>query len=460
MSGATTLFDVGPGIPIERVARTELAPNALVRRPMRDQFEIPVMTLDERIATDHPVRAIVALVDGLDLRAIELEIDSNTVQGGRPAIDPRILLSLWVWGTSRGESMASEIARRAQSDDVYRWICGNVPVGERKLADFRASRGAVFASVLTQVIGALMSEKLIELHRLAQDGMRVRAWSGADSFRRAQTLEGLLEEARTHVNAVLAESNDPKRSLVAKAAAERGAKDRVARIERALARAKTLSEAKSEEELADKKNAPRASTTDAEATRMKMGDGGFRPAYNVQFATCADGTGAIVGVSVTNRGNDFGEIEPMLAQVEERTDVRPAEMLVDGGYLKQEDIESVEKKGTAVYAPDPKKKAAPASATVRDRSAELTTFYGRIESPEGKAIYAHRGQVAELANAHARSRFGLSVLLVRGLQGALTIATLVAVTNNATILIRERARRDTRLAISEETREPTPADGA
>ena len=96
MSCATSLFDLGPELPIERPVRTELAPNALVRRPVRNQFEMPVMSIDERIAKDHPVRAIVAIVDGLDLRAIELEIDSNTVQGGRPAIDPRILLSLWI----------------------------------------------------------------------------------------------------------------------------------------------------------------------------------------------------------------------------------------------------------------------------------------------------------------------------------------------------------------------------
>ena len=53
---------------------------------------------------------------------------------------------------------------------------------------------------------------------------------------------------------------------------------------------------------------PRASTTDAQARVMKMADGGFRPAYNVQFATDTKST-AIAGVSVDN--SDMGKMLPM-----------------------------------------------------------------------------------------------------------------------------------------------------
>ena len=438
MNQHESLFDIGePNVLI--AARTALAPNALVQRVVRDQYEMPVVTLDDRVAKDHPVRAIEALVYGLDLAVVEATIESNSVDGGRPAVDPKILLMVWIWGVSQGESEASEIARRVSTDDVYRWICGGVRVGERTIRDFRKTSLPLLQSVFGQVVGALMGEGLIDLHRVAQDGTRVRASCGADSFRRAATLEVLIEEARRHLTEVLAEPHDPSRSLTMRRASERGAKERVERIERALARAKALSEGKSDEDLADKKKAPRASTSDPEATRMKMPDAGFRPAYNVQFATVADGTGAIVGVAVTDRGNDFGELGPMLTQIEERTGERPKEALVDGGYVKQEDIEAIEKSGTKVYAPAPKTKADPNGRTVKDRSAELAAFYERIESDEGKAIYSGRGEVAELANAHAKRRFGLTLMVMRGLTGALTMSMLVAVTNNLTVLIRERA---------------------
>ena len=434
-----TLFELGPAIPIERPIRTERAPGALIARPVRNQVEMPVSTLDDRVASDHPVRAIVDIVEGLNLGRFEASVRSNETGGGRPAVAPSVLLALWVYATSQGESRASEIARRIETDDVYRWICGGIPVSERVLADFRARSGHLLQDVLSQVIASLMNEGLIDLHRVAQDGTRVRTWAGADSYRRKETLETLLSDAAAHVQRVMSEGHDQNRSKVAQAAAMRAAKDRADRIARALELVKTKMEGVSDADPSDKKRAPRASTTDAEATRMKMADGGFRPAYNIQFATTADGTGAIVGVSVTNRGNDFGEIAPMVSAVKERTGVQPREWLVDGGYTKKTDIEDVEVSGTSVFGPERKDRAASDGRTARERSAALIAYNARIESPEGKAIYAQRGEVAELANAHAKSRFGLSLLRLRGLAGATILALLAAVTNDVLVLVRERA---------------------
>lgn len=44
---------------------------------------------------------------------------------------------------------------------------------------------------------------------------------------------------------------------------------------------------------------------------MKMADGGFRPAYNIQFATTNVGK-AIVGVTVSNKGSDSGLAPEMI----------------------------------------------------------------------------------------------------------------------------------------------------
>lgn len=398
-------------------------------------------TLDDRVPRDHAVRAIEAVVGALDLTALDARIRSNVERGGRPAIDPRILLVLWVYGTSQGEAHASEIARRTQTDDIYRWICGGVRVGERKLAGFRATGAETFERLLTQVVVALMSEGLIDLHRTAQDGTRVRAWCGADSFRRHDTLEVLHAEAEAHLATLRAEARDPRRSDVARAAAERGAAQRVERLGRAVARVQELTDGLADAERADRKTAPRTSATDPEATRMKMSDGGTRPAFNVQFDTVADGTGAIVGVSVSNRGNDYGEIAPMVEQVERRTGERPAEKLVDGGYVQKADIRGVERGGTKVFAPVPKRAAALGGVRDGQRSPEERAFHERIASEAGKAIYRQRGEVAELTNAHAKTLHGLDTIVLRGLKGALTVALLVALTKDIQVLVRERAER-------------------
>ena len=457
MHGERILFELGEQVALSAPRRT-LARNALVQRAVRNQHELPVSTIDDRVAQDHPVRAIEAVVYGLDLGVVEGAIESNSIDGGRPAVDPKILLTLWIWAVSQGESLASEIARRTETDDVYRWICGGVRMCRRTIREFRKKASPLLESVFEQVVGSLMSEGLIDLQQIAQDGTRVRASSGADSFRRMVTLEVLIEKARAHLKEVLAQPHDPSRSLTAKRASERGARERVERIERALARAKALSAKKPDDDLESKK-APRASTSDPDATRMKMGDAGHRPGYNMQLATVTDGTGAIVGVTVTNRGNDFGEIGPMLDQIEARTGVRPNEALVDGGYVKKEDIQAVEESGTKVYAPAPKTKADPDKRTVKERSPELARFYARIESEEGKAIYAKRGEVAELANAHAKTRFGLSQMVMRGLKGALTMSLLVVLTNDVMVLIRERASRAEASRGAMTARGPAPSLG-
>jgi Transposase DDE domain len=155
---------------------------------------------------------------------------------------------------------------------------------------------------------------------------------------------------------------------------------------------------------------------------MNISDGGFRPAYNAQFDTTADVQGAVVGVSVSARGYDYGEMTPMLDQVESRTGDRPTQKLGDGGYVQLEDIRLVEQGGTQVFAPVPK------------RSAEERAFLERIRSDECKAIYRQRGEGAEITNAHAKTRHGLVLMLLRGAKGALAMALLAALAKDVQVL--------------------------
>jgi len=67
----------------------------------------------------------------------------------------------------------------------------------------------------------------------------------------------------------------------------------------------------------DKRRARRASTTDPEVRVMKMADGGWRPAVNIQYATDFE-SGVVVGVDVTNGGNDQAQLVPMVDQIADR----------------------------------------------------------------------------------------------------------------------------------------------
>src|SRR5262249_2623240 len=138
----------------------------------------------------------------------------------------------------------------------------------------------------------------------------------------------------------------------AAAAQARAARERLARLEQAKEELTRLRQANARQPPSRRKPEKeiRASTTDPECRKMKMPDGGFRPAHNVQFATTTAG-GAIVGVDVTNEGTDGGQLVPMLDQIEARHGVRPQEALVDGGYVTVAGIDAAEGGGTKVFAP-------------------------------------------------------------------------------------------------------------
>src|SRR5205823_9314268 len=81
----------------------------------------------------------------------------------------------------------------------FRWLCGGVEVNYHTLADFRATHLDVLDELLTHSVATLMEQDLVDLNRVAQDGMRVRASAGAASFRRRPTLERCLQDAQTQV---------------------------------------------------------------------------------------------------------------------------------------------------------------------------------------------------------------------------------------------------------------------
>jgi transposase len=409
---------------------------ARLREANRTQITWGRIDLDAQLPEDHPARAILAVIERLDLRALYAQIEARDEVAGAPAIDPKVLLALWVYATSEGEGSAREIWRLTTVHDAYRWICGGVAVGYHTLSDFRSEQGEVISDLITQVLALMMQHELVDLSRVAQDGTRVRASAGAASFRREPTLEALMQEARAHLEAVTREAKDPQISARRAAARKRGAEQRLARLEAALAQVPEVTETKKRSGAKD--TSVRVSTTDPDARVMKMGDGGFRPAFNMQFATTTDAARVIVGVDVSNRGSDAGQSAPMLEQIEKRTGVRPSELLVDGGYAQHAAIDSAAAQGVTIYAPVPEprgKDARDPHVRLDDDSDAVGAWRERMGTDEAKAIYKQRAATAETVNADAKQNRGLDMLSVRGIGHVLASATLFALTYDILRLI-------------------------
>ncbi len=432
-----TLFALPPGVaPAPKPALADPKSGARLREADRSQLAWGRIDLDAQLLGDHPARAICAVIERLDLSALYAQIDARDEVAGASAIDPKILLGLWVYATSEGEGSGREVWRLTQLHAAYRWICGGVEVGYHTLSDFRSHQGEVVSALITQVLALLMKQDLVDLSRIAQDGTRVRASAGAASFRREQTLQTLMQEARKHLEAVTQEAADPAINARRAAARKRGAQQRLERIEAALEQIPEVTETKKRSGAKDA--TARVSTTDPDARVMKRGDGGFRPAFNVQFATTADQARVIVGVEVTNRGSDAGQSTPMLDQVEQRTGVRPAELLVDGGYAQHEAIDQEAQRQVTTYAPVPKPRKADTRdphAAREDDSEAVAAWRQRMGTDEAKTIYKQRAATAETVNADAKQHRGLDSLAVRGVDKALGSASLFALTYNILRLI-------------------------
>lgn len=389
----------------------------------RDQVEWRTVHLDGVIGPDHRARVIWKVVERLDLSAFYATIRSRGEQAGRPATDPKILLALWLYATTDGVGSGRELERLCTQDDAYRWICGGVPVNYHTLNDFRVEHGDKLDQLLTQILGALTHQGLVTLERVAHDGMRVRADAGAASFRREPTLIEHQQAARaqvTHLKQMLTE--DPGAKLrVQEAARLRAAEDRLARIDRALAEMPAVVEVKrrNRHRKGKKASAPRVSTTDPESRVMKMADGGFRPAFNVQLATDTSNR-VIVGVRVSNVGTDVPQMTPMLDDIAARMGALPGEYLVDGGFVNLRAITEADGRGVTVYAPpmNPANPRAPGARARHPDTPAVAQWRRRMERKDSQQIYRQRAACAETVNADLRRWRTLDRFAVRGLAKA------------------------------------------
>jgi transposase len=414
-------------------------PRPRLRTVDRQQL-LAAMPLEDLLDTDHQARIVWDFVSQLDLSPLYARIRAVEGGPGRPAIDPRIRTAVWLYATLEGVGSARASDRLCANHNAFRWLAGGVSLNYHTLADFRVTEGDFLDGVLTHSVAVLRDQDLVDLNRVAQDGMRVRASAGAASFHRRGTLEEHLHEAQGQVQRLKQElDHDPAAPSRRQAAARsRAAREREERRRQALARMPEL-EAKKKAGEVDK---ARASSTDPTATVMKMADGGFRPAYNFQFSTACSSQ-VIVGVEVTTVGSDPGPIAPMNEQIPERHRAYPKEAPVDGGFVKHQDIEAAaaQGEGGTVDAPVPKPRD-----PQRDRYAPhagdgpaVAEWRAGMATEAAKRIYKERAATAECVHAQGRNR-GLVRLLVRGVEKVRAIAVWYAIAHNVIRGVRLRAR--------------------
>lgn len=403
--------------------------------PVRDQVEMMTFAIDQLIPSDHKARLVWKYVEKLDLSKFLINMDSVEGGAGRPSIDPRVLLSLWLYATIEGIGQGRVIERYCLEHNAFKWICGGLNISYHTINDFRATNEEPLNELLIQSVTILLDQNLIDLEGISQDGIKVRANAGSSSFRRKETLKELQNDVRAYVTKLNKEREENSSDVLKrkKIIEQQKALDREKRINQAIAqmeqitRKKEHTQKKQRKKLKEKEEKKiRASTTDPESRIMKMGNGGYNPAYNVQLATDIK-THVIVGLEVSNECADRGLMSKMQKQVIDTFKIKPKKWLVDGGYTQHEDVDNVAKINAdcKIYMP-PRHSQDPKSYVPKEaESSAIKEWRIRMGTIEAKEIYKDRAATSECVNAHARNR-GLQQFFVR---------TLAKVTSNMCIFV-------------------------
>lgn len=416
--------------------------NFKLKTSCRNQYEFQSFCLDDLIPDDHKARNVWDFVTNMDLSACFSEIMSTHGGSGRSSTDPKIILTLWIYTIMDGNCSARKLEELCQNHNVYKWICGGVSVNRTTLAEFRSTNPRKFDQLLTKCLAVMIKSDLITDSDFSQDGTRVKANAGLSSYRREDTLNELEAKLTRYIeNLKKEEKSTPdayeKRKVAQK---ERFASEKKKRVLAALA---NLQQARCEKIINGKRShnqvtetdlkEVRASTTDPEVRKMRMGDSGYRLAYNVQFATGLNSR-VIYGVDVVNT-LDPGTAPRLMAQVEER--LRSINLgkiknwIADAAYSAKRDIITVAGlfPDCFYYAPPkPQKGIDPKKHLARDCQ-YLKKWRDSIGTDQTKEIYKKRCSTAEFSNMHVKNA-ALKAFSVRGFVKVKGMALLHAIAMN------------------------------
>jgi transposase len=361
--------------------------NVRLRTVNRQQMKMIQIDIEELIGEDHPARAIWDLTGQLDLNRF---VEDRTAIGdapGRPSWPPRLLLSVWLYAYSCGIGSARQIERQCGYHPGFQWLTGMEEINHHTLSDFRVRHGAALEQLFVKLLALLDQEQLIDLEVVTQDGTRIRASASDNTFRRDKTLRQRLQQAQQLVEQLQQQQEGAQWSQRRKAAQQRARRERVERLQEALAEMERVRAGQTR----CKKDEVRISDSDPHARIMKGAHAGYLPSYNVQLTTDAKNK-VIVAVQVSQSASDAASLPPAMEAVKNNLGRHPGTTLADAGYSTYSNARDLEQRKIAFYAPIPDTQER--NAVLRKIAGHCTYGSDRFElGPPSHTLVCPAGQV-------------------------------------------------------------------
>jgi len=295
-----------------------------IRGQSRTQTTLFPEAIEDLIPADHPVRVIDAFVNQLPL--VELGFDKAVpAETGRPPYDPADLLKLYIYGYLYRARSTRRLEQETRRNVEVMWLLNRLTPDFKTLADFRRDNAGALKRVGAAFVQFCRREKLFRGERVAIDGSK---FAGQNARHRNHGEAGLrrrLAQTEAEVAAYLQalDAHDAE-----EAAAGAGTEDTRATLAELRARRDQIlgwlrdMAARGEQQV---------SLTDADARKMRTGQGDWVVGYNVQAAVETEAH-LIVHHAVTPACNDRQQLAPMAEQTQAVLGGGPLAVVADMGY--------------------------------------------------------------------------------------------------------------------------------
>ena len=411
-------------------------------------------SVEDWLPERHLARFVVDLMEQLDVSAI-----SKAYRGsGSASYHPCLLVGLLVYGYAMGVFSSRKLERATYNSVAFRFVAANQNPDHDTIAAFRRRFLKEIEALFVKILLLAREMGLLKLGTVGLDGTKIHANASkhsALSYEHACKIEAQLtaEVAELLAKAEAADQADGpdgmsipeelarreerlKKIAEAKTTIEARAKER---YERELAEHQAKLAAREAKEKATGKKpggkppAPPAegplpsdqvNLTDEESRVMPVSGGGFEQCYNAQ-AVVAEDSLLVVANGVTQAPNDKRELEPMLA----KTSALPEELgkaetiLADNGFFSEANvnacvaagIEPLIALGRQNHHPSLSERFAGAPPAPENPT-PVEAMAHRLQTPDGKALYAKRKCIPEPVFGIIKSAMGFPQFLLRGLE--------------------------------------------
>ena len=301
-----------------------------------------VGSLETLLPRNALARTIRMGLDQLDFSAFDALHPND--EAGRPALDPRSLVGVWILALLRGQTSSVKLAALCGQDIEFRWLLGDAPVEKSTLCAFRKAHFDRITSLGTQLLTALGNGGLLPGENLGVDGTIVRAASSKHSVKTRKGLVKQSQRVETLLRDRLSEEDAPST----------GQEQALARHQRKISEALKQMDIMG---LANEKD--RLTTTEPSAKLLRQKNGSYAPGYNIQVVSDLD-SGVIVHTQAIDAGNDCGQLQPQLEHAravletigavdDENT---PPRITADGAYHDTRQLVQLEAQGVTCYVPE------------------------------------------------------------------------------------------------------------